>query len=105
MEYDLDKVLDGVIIFKYGAAYGVRDLLKNTHVLHIYMEKYPDDEMGKRINPDVTFYDLLDGMRNHREPSDIIGVCDSVIRERVFAELAERMGVPSGVIYNLWLNG
>lgn len=44
-------------------------------------------------------------VRNHHEPSDIIGVCDSVIRESVFAALAERMGVPSGVIYNLWLNG
>ena len=49
-----------------------------------YTNKYPNDDMGQEIKDDVTFTDIKKAIKNHENVYDILGVNDSVIRERVF---------------------
>lgn len=67
-----------------------------------YMENFPTDELGNDINPDATFQDLLDALEFWWDVYEIIGVGDSVIRERLFAGLAEITGVNYEHIYEKW---
>ena len=67
-----------------------------------YMENFPTDELGNDINPDATFQDLLDALEFWWDVYEIIGVGDSVIRERLFAGLAEITGVNYDCIYEKW---
>jgi len=60
------------------------------------------DELGKEINPTATFKELKSNIPN---VYDYLNVYDSLIRERVFSELAERMNVDYNEIYKNWLNG
>lgn len=74
-----------------------------------YVANFPDDQMGKRIDPTVTFSDLMTYINTvENSYSDevyiILGVSDSVIRERVFQELSDRYGISYAIIYNEWLN-
>ncbi|MGN0764853.1 MAG: zincin-like metallopeptidase domain-containing protein [Christensenellales bacterium] len=65
-----------------------------------YQDNYPDDDMGKDINTAIVFDDILN---RESEFSTIVGVSDSVIRERIFNELANRANVPYEEIYDRWL--
>lgn len=67
-----------------------------------YKSKFTTDELAEEINPTATFEELKNNLPN---VYDYLGVADSIIRERVFSELAERMDVDYDVIYNRWLNG
>lgn len=67
-----------------------------------YMENFPTDDLGNEINPDATFQDLLDALEFWWDVYEIIGVGDSVIRERLFAGLAEITGVNYDCIYEKW---
>ena len=74
-----------------------------------YVANFPDDWMGKRIDPTVTFSDLMTYINTvENSYSDevyiLLGVTDSVIRERVFQELSDRTGISYAIIYNEWLN-
>lgn len=69
-----------------------------------YIKNHGDDEMGKLINPNVGFMDCWDMMKNGGDIYAIIGVGDSLIRERIFGELAKRLGVDYDVVYKQWLN-
>ena len=74
-----------------------------------YVANFPDDWMGKRIDPTVTFSDVMTYINTvENSYSDevyiILGVTDSVIRERVFQELSDRTGISYAIIYNEWLN-
>ena len=66
--------------------------------------KYPQEELGKRINESATFASVLLGMAHGADVYNIIGVADSLIRERIFAEIAERMGCDYDEVYSIWLN-
>lgn len=70
-----------------------------------YMETYPTDEIGAKIDKDITFYDLFYGMDRYVCVYEILDVDDSIVRERVFVELAEIMGVDYDYIYDQWLLG
>lgn len=70
-----------------------------------YRETYPTDDLGKEINNEVTFENVFVGLDNYQDIYDIIGVGDSVIRERVFKKLAEIMNVDYDYIYQQWLMG
>ena len=68
-----------------------------------YVDTYPTDELGQEIDSNASFSELWD--------KDYIpfiygylDVHDSIVRERVFAELARRQGVPYNDIYEQWLN-
>lgn len=68
-----------------------------------YKEKYPTDDLGNDINPDITFRDLFSGLVNKLDAYELIGVYDSMIRERLFSDLAELLNVPYDYVYKLWV--
>ena len=69
-----------------------------------YTHYYETDELGQEINSMATFNDLHRALLDGRDVYEVIGVRDSLVRERLFDELAILLGVSSNVVYNLWLN-
>ncbi len=67
-----------------------------------YFSQYESDELKWQINPSATFRTLSKNLPNVYE---YIGVEDSIVRERIFTELANRMNVDYDVVYNKWLYG
>lgn len=67
-----------------------------------YVETYPTDDMGPRINDKITFKGLWADVSKGHDVYEVLGVYDSVIRERVFVELAEILGVDYDVVYTKW---
>lgn len=72
-----------------------------------YVSAYPDDDLGKEINPNITFQDfLVDLQMKGADVYDMLGVNDSVIRERVFEKCVEFL--PNDVTYDrihtVWVN-
>ena len=65
-----------------------------------YVSEFEDDDLGKEINPDVTFADVDKDLKN---VYDILGPGDSIIRERVFDKLSQIKGVDYDEIYYGWL--
>lgn len=76
----------------------------NNSIKDWYLEAYPTDDMGYDLNDGVTFEDLFVALDNYKNVYEVLGASDSIIRERVFAELANLMNVDYGYIYNQWLN-
>lgn len=66
-----------------------------------YKSEFTTDELGEEINPTATFEKLKNNLPN---VYGYLHVTDSIVRERVFSELAERMNVDYDVIYTKWLN-
>lgn len=76
----------------------------NETIKKWYLENYADDELGNELYDDVTFQDLYNGLLNHKAVYGLLGNdIDSIIRERVFAELADRMNVSYDDIYDMWM--
>lgn len=65
-----------------------------------YVKNYPDDDLGQDIDSDITFKDVYEHLENFY---DIIKVSDSVIRERIFEELAKLTNQTYDKIYKIWL--
>ena len=72
----------------------------NLKVRDWYMKNYPDDELGEEINPDITFKDVYEHLEHFY---DIIEVGDSIIRERIFEELAKITVQSYDKIHKIWL--
>lgn len=68
-----------------------------------YIKKYPNDDLGRKINEKITFKGLLEDIKKGLDVYMSIGVFDSVIRERVFEGLSESMGIDYDTIYDLWI--
>ena len=105
IEYDLDSILryhcanvNGKTMYS-GAA-----LREEKPVREWYMTANPTDELGESINENLSWYDLFDGMRNGVGVYDLLGVHDSIMRERCFFHLAYLLVVPYDVVYKLWLH-
>ncbi len=77
--------------------------MENQKIKKWYIGKYPDDEVGQEINNNITFYDLFNDMDCYKDVYCSLGVCDSLIRERVFTKLAQIMGVNYNYVYEQWL--
>jgi len=77
---------------------------ENSKVKEWYITEYTTDELGNKINDDITFYDIFYGLDTYKDIYDILGVDDSIIRERVFEKLAKIMGVDYEYIYNQWIS-
>lgn len=79
--------------------------LKMEKVREWYMDKYPDDDLGKDINKNVTMWDVVGllnaGLGDHLYKE--LGAGDSVIRERVFERIAEIVHCDYDTVYNTWL--
>ena len=70
-----------------------------------YCATYPTDDMGPSMDPDATFHKVFE--ENGDIVEDIyfyIGAFDSIVRERVFEELAKRSGVSYDIIYDEWID-
>lgn len=76
---------------------------EDTKVKEWYQEMYPTDDLGEEINDDITFYDVFRCLDNYGDIYDFLGVGDSLVRERVFEELAQIMGVDYDYVYEQWL--
>ena len=75
-----------------------------TYVRDWYVTKFPEDPIGEELPFSLTFQDIADALPKG-EVYDVMGdATDSVIRERVFAELADIYGVGYGVVYNAWVD-
>ena len=68
-----------------------------------YMEAFPSDELGEFLN-EISFEDLWKFMYRGQDVHKIIGVGDSLLRERVFMEMSERFDTDYEDIYTMWLN-
>lgn len=75
---------------------------ENSSVRDAYMELYSDDELAHKIN-DVTFYDVFKTLDSYGSFYKLIGVYDSLIRERIFSMLAVVMVIDYEYIYDQWL--
>lgn len=105
-----------VLTVKYEASYGGRSSLDVAAydaadrattgglVRDWYMRAYPDDELGGQVAPSLTFSDALRAVPRSGDFYEVLGVGDSIMRERVFEELATRTGLPYDDIYERWLN-
>jgi hypothetical protein len=79
---------------------------KTSFVRDYYMKAYKSDELGKEINPKLTFSQAFNGMKKGKDIYDLMDVGDSIVRERVFCALAEMYADGDyNEIYNLWLHG
>ena len=68
-----------------------------------YLKEYNTDELGKEINEEITFYDIFYALDRYKDIYEILGVEDSMVRERVFQKLADIMKVEYNYIYEQWL--
>ena len=68
-----------------------------------YLNEYPTDKLGTELNQKATFAGLVAVLFGNMDVYDYIGVGDSVVRERLFAELANQLETSYDYVYNLWL--
>lgn len=69
-----------------------------------YTTNYPTDELGEELNDRATFSGLLNTLYHEGDVYSYIGQADSVIRERLFARLAEELDEDYNYVYQLWLS-
>lgn len=81
-----------------------KDLLKKSNAKECYMADYIQDTIYEHFNENVTLFDIWDGLLKKENIYDIIGVSDSITRERFFQIIANKLGVCYHMIYSLWLN-
>lgn len=73
------------------------------HIKEWYGLAYPSDDAVEDINADATFKDLNVALNNGEDVYEVLGISDSVIRERAFQHLAENILLEStSHIYDLW---
>ena len=75
----------------------------NSDIHDWYAHTFPVDELNEEIYTGISFQKLND-MLSSNDLYSIIGVDDTVVRERCFTKLAELMQVDYSVIYDMWLN-
>lgn len=69
-----------------------------------YEKEYPEDELGNQIS-DITFSDIVYGLNDGKDIYGVLGVGDSIVRERVFGKTADLLNVDYDDIYYKWLYG
>ena len=74
------------------------------NIREFYLKSYPLDELGFDINESATFVGLLHVIHTKQNVYQYIGVYDSLIRESIFEELANILGVNYGYVFDLWMN-
>jgi hypothetical protein len=74
------------------------------NIKEYYMNKYPQDELGVELNENATFTGLVTHLFGDMDVYNYIGVGDSLVRERLFEELAKQLNKPYDYVYQLWLS-
>ena len=77
---------------------------RNDYVKSWYVKKYPTDELGRWLNPSLTFSLLWKYMRMGVNCYVMFAVDSSLVRERIFEELSSRLNVDYDVVYRTWLH-
>jgi ribosomal protein L20 len=72
---------------------------KSVKIKDWYLENYPSDDLGEELNDEVTFEDMWNEDYKKYDIYQVMGVGDSLIRERLFEHLAEIKGVSYDVVY------
>ena len=75
----------------------------NDKIKNWYMMNHAYDDLAWEMNGKTTFKTLWEGIKQGKDVYRMLGVCDSWIREIVFCELADRLNVKYGEVYNTWL--
>jgi hypothetical protein len=78
-----------------------------TKIEKWYTSQYPTDDEAEYLNSDSTFEGLNKRLDAGKDIYSFIftdGRVDSLIRERLFSNLAETLGVDYRVVYDKWLN-
>ena len=84
--------------YEYAGGGNVDERLKDW-----YIKNYPTDDLGAEMYDDASFEDLWKGILEGEDVYEIMGVGDSIVRERLFEHLAKLQGVEYGHIYDIWL--
>lgn len=77
---------------------------EKSNVRNWYLKAYSSDDLGPSIHEDLTFQNIMEALNNGDDIYSVIGVPDSVVRERIFAKVAEILEVDYKVIYDKWLD-
>lgn len=77
----------------------------NSKVKSWYLKAYPDDTMGRDLNPEITFNDIAEALNEGKDLRLVLGGYDSLVRERIFDMLSKVMCVSYDAVYNKWLAG
>lgn len=93
---------NGITVIKYEQGANVKG--GEVAIKGWYTKKYPTDDLGEELN-DVTFNALWTAIHNGGDVYSVLGVADSVVRERVFEKLSEINGVDYNYVYDKWLGG
>jgi len=72
-------------------------------IKEFYLNNYPTDELGVELDNKATFAGLVTQLFGGMDVYDYIGVGDSLVRERLFSELAKQLNKPYDFVYELWL--
>lgn len=68
-----------------------------------YMKAFPTDDLGEYLN-NLSFEEIYKQLYRGVDIYEVIGVWDSLVRERVFLEMSERFDMEPEVLYTMWLN-
>ncbi len=69
-----------------------------------YIKTYPTDDLGKELNDKSTFKDLLSAIFSGDDVYSVLGVGDSLIRERAFVKLSKIHKRYDSWAYEHWLD-
>ena len=72
-------------------------------IKEFYNETFSSDTLGLELNPKATFLEMLNVINEGSDLYEYLGVYDSLIRERLFAEVSIRLNCSYNDIYNVWL--
>lgn len=73
------------------------------NIREFYVKTYPTDELGLELNPSATLVGMFAGLIEGKDIYEYIGVSDSLIRERLFAKIAEEWNISYDLVYKFWL--
>lgn len=82
-----------------------KDVTIDSNIKEWYKKEYSDDELGDEIASNVTFNDIFKVLDNCESTDiyELLGVGDSIVRERVFSKIEKILGEPRGTCFELWL--
>ena len=108
------RKLSGETIFFSGTLFAyispdqtTRDMIQTngqTKVIDWYKEKFHTDDWAiENLNKGITFFDVYNCLYLKGDVYALLGASDSIVRERVFDELATLMDCSYDIIYFQWL--
>ena len=75
-----------------------------TNVAEWYAGAFPTDRYYiERLNKGIVFQDVFESLQVGFNVYALLGVSDSIVRERVFDALAKAMGTHYDIVYDQWL--